>query len=381
MLIIVLFYIFSYSQSINENAGLEKYKNYCESTYEVFDLPKKYKLHKLLVFHRHGDRSSLNVEYSQWKNSMCKVCDYENGKIINCRERKCKDGELTIKGYEQMKMLGQFIKKNYKKLLNDKVYLRCTSIERTQSSLHGVLTGLFGDDTDKKVEILPYDKDALLIRKDCLYLTEQVTNRVTSNFSAVASKDEYLKIDLPQRRADIYLTAMCNNVELDCSMVNCDKAIIEDYIKTSFKAWQEQADVMSRDEHVLKLTFGRFVDDLKKVMASENDLNIFSVHDSSLSMLLAGFGVNDKGHPAYASAIFVEILDDGSEKYLRIIYDTKVETTTIDDSEYIPLKKFTNYLNELKADEDYIEERCKKGLILEEEKIEREMDHTANKKK
>lgn len=371
MKILTFFCFYIVSQPINVNPALSEYKHYCESNYARPDLPKKYKLYKLLVFHRHGDRASLNVEYSTWKDKMCKVCDLENNIIKNCREQTCKDGNLSIKGYDQMKRLGHYLRENYQEILTgEEPNLRCTSVERTQSSLHGVLTGLYDKNVEKNVKVVRYTDDAFLIRKDCIYLTEQVLNRVTSHFTPVVSKDRFLEDDLPQRRADIYLTAMCNNIGLDCKVINCEKDIINDYIKFSFEAWKDQAEIMSRDEQVLKLTFGRFVADLKLTFNNKSKLNIFSVHDSSLTMLMAGFGIENKGHPPYASALFVELLNSSDGKYLRMIYNTNLIETTIDESPYIPLEKFTNYLNELEVDEDYVESRCKKGLILREEEVE-----------
>ncbi|KAM0688247.1 hypothetical protein COBT_000495 [Conglomerata obtusa] len=342
-------------------SGLVKYKDYCESTYKRITQHKNYKLNKLIVFHRHGDRASLNVEYSSWKDEHCITCKFDDRTISNCTENKCKDGNLSVKGYNQMVQLGQFIKKNYSELDQKTIYKRCTYIERTQSSLHGVLYGLTGEKLFKDVITKKVVDDGLLIPKDCVYLTEKVLNQVSDFFGSIIAKDERLKSELPQRRADIYLTSLCNDIILDCSLINCDEDIINEYVNMSFEAWEGQAKIFKNDEYVLKLTFGRFVDELKTIIYGEDDINLISVHDSTLTMILAGMGADKEGHPPYASALFLEIWSDYEQKYLRVVYNDKILKTTIDDSVNIPLKKFIEYLNVLKIDKQEVENKCSIG--------------------
>lgn len=131
--------------NIHEDKKFAEFTGYCGSAYSHIKQDSQYKLFKLIVIHRHGDRAPLQFADSKWGNATCKVCTCEDSlglhRIPNCKNQKCREGDLSIGGYTQMNKLGEYIKNEYGKQLIIKpetTFSRATQIGRTHASLHGV---------------------------------------------------------------------------------------------------------------------------------------------------------------------------------------------------------------------------------------------------
>lgn len=369
MLFLSYFVLRVYSKTINihKSNKLNQYRDYCQPNYAIPTPKKGMVLEKVFIFHRHGDRSALEIDGTNWSAKTCKKCGLTGMTITDCKDAKCEAGLLTRKGYEQMKDLGKFIKVHYDAKILDKMYKRATSIPRTQASIHGVLKGIDPDTSTSQIDIKKIEDDRLMIPKGCSIIENKIRNKSMNTFAPFFEDDVTLKEnkDDPKRRADAYLTAMCNNINLSCDSLSCDIDIIENYIKKMEEEWTEETKILATDDSMLELTFGVFVNELLDHMESEKYTSfLFSVHDKSISMLAVGFGLTEHNHPPYASALFFEIFKYQSEKFIRIIYNNKVSTTTIDDDIYIPYEKFIDYVNVLKKSEQEFKKVCEGGILI-----------------
>lgn len=131
--------------------NLEKYKNYCEANYRSIPQKKDYKIKKVMIFHRHGDRSPIKEAEKDIKRSDCVKCDFKaSGNQLfssnTCTLSHCSVGDLTIKGYNQTKKLGYHIAKEYfpliKNVKDSEIELRSTRVRRTEASISGVVDGM-----------------------------------------------------------------------------------------------------------------------------------------------------------------------------------------------------------------------------------------------
>ncbi|EJW04723.1 hypothetical protein EDEG_01086 [Edhazardia aedis USNM 41457] len=339
---------------IIDNNLFEKYKNYCQSTYAI---PKqkndKLKLEKVIIVHRHGDRSPLLKENSLWQSENCISCDLDKNTIKNCSTKKCGDGDLTSKGYEQMVHLGEFIAQNYGYMDISSPKLRCTTIGRTQASLHGVIKGLSNKKIAENVEIPNSDDDSLLIPKDCTYLNMLISSPVSDYFKTTVLNDPfYQKNDkiLPQKLADMYLCHLCNKIPVNCGKHNCEKNIIENYIESAFFSWSDQVKKVTSTDKILELVFGRFASDLKNYLTDKDKMRIISVHDTSLATILEGMATLVTEHPPYASAIFIELWVDSSQSKDSVNLE-KTKNTLL-PSQSLEQSNAQNVTSHIKTQED-----------------------------
>lgn len=359
------------SVEIIDYKNLRKYTSYCEASYAVPKAKPSMKLEKLFIFHRHGDRSSLEIEGTNWDTKICKSCKLSKRSIADCTDKKCDAGMLTSKGYNQMLKLGRFISANYSEEILRKMYKRATSIPRTQASIHGVLNGMFPEKPVNDVIIKELENDRLMIPKGCPYINSKITNKGFDNLAGLFKEGDALETSIndPKRRADLYLTAMCNNIEIFCDVISCEPKKIEDYIKGMSDQWNEQTNILAHDEEILGLTFGVFANELLEyINDSQHTSYVFSVHDKSISMLGVGFGMQIYDHPPYAAVIILEVHAKGDQRFIRLIYNDRVQKTTLDDSTYIPYDKFISYLDMIKKSEAEYEKACTNGIFINIEK-------------
>ncbi|EPR79297.1 Histidine acid phosphatase [Spraguea lophii 42_110] len=354
-IIILIKYIFSQTKYkyICDLDEVKHYKKYCGSNYASIPQHENYKLKKLMVFFRHGDRAPLKMNANKWKDEHCKVCNtkktLKSNRLVECNIEKCDDGMLSLKGFEQMEKLGKFLKEEYfsEKDFDEKdIEYNCTNVPRAKASLAAMHKGLKGTIVIEKINIKPLVDDPMISRKDCpmhiRIMNKSLKHLLPEKIPATTVSTDF----------DNYLTHLCNNIPLNCNKISCDKNKIIEYLNSSFKVWKEQNDTAVHNERILQYTFGRLANEILKKLKTKTPIHIFSSHDGTLSSLLNGLGTKVQEHTPYASAIFIEIWEHGNDKnkkdYARIIFNDKVCQTTIDKSTNIPLKKFIEYLKVLR---------------------------------
>ncbi|ELQ74707.1 Lysosomal & prostatic acid phosphatase [Trachipleistophora hominis] len=446
--------------------SLKTYIPYCQAQYRHIPQKKGFKLKKVIVLHRHGDRmplktygkekgvcvrcdvrrraSRMNVDWAKDRNEPWYDDRTDTYSMQKCRISKCTDGTLTVKGYNQMRRLGRFIKDEYIPRLGHvrltDINFRATAVKRTHSSLSGVVSGMFEEDRmnvreeevnafsswmendgedigpdddsplnadgiqeredtayydngeytsktskliDDKVsegpesthkteprvkklkkikrenfgktftlKIPPISKDTLVGYKTCPKLTHILTLTTKKAFSNVKNQTDLQNI------TDNYLCSMCADIQLDCEKLSCNISEVYDVVTANFKTWTYQSILLLNHLEVLEFLFGKFAIDLGLLLEDNSKLSVLSLHDNSLSYVLAGLGTRVIERPPLASAIFIEVWENKGDKYVRVLFNQFVCLTNIDSSTNIPFDKLVRYLNAVKATDASLSEAC-----------------------
>lgn len=376
-----IFSVLGFTLYRNKNFG--KYQPYCQATYGHIPQKKGFKLLKLIVIHRHGDRTPMKTLGSF--TDECVGCDlYKESKtedkftISKCFKEKCTDGALTKKGYKQMLKLGRFIKTNYETLVEglkiEDILLRATSVKRTNVSLNGVITGLFTEESipdivsdgetekrEKKEKIfgekisfqIPKN-ETLVGYKTCPRLTHIMGLPSKKGFAGINKKNNLQII------TDNYLYSICRNMEIDCNFAPCDENETVNLVDGSFKTWTYQSLLLKSHKNVRQFIFGKFAKDLHEVLRDNKKVSVMSAHDNSLSYVLAGLGTQVIERPPLASAIFLEIWAYNGVKYIRILFNNFICATKIHKSTNIPYEKFIKHLEDVQITDSELKEECDK---------------------
>ncbi|KAL0265907.1 UNVERIFIED_CONTAM: hypothetical protein PYX00_011624 [Menopon gallinae] len=329
---------------ISASPGARRFSWYCGvDSYSRKAQKRGYSIEKVIVIHRHGDRAPVTMKESKWEEKTCVSCVRgDRGSIGPCGERKCESGDLTVKGYEQLKKLGRFVKEQYGTLLGDtdgslsEIDMRATAAPRTYSSLFGLVNGI------KRTEHLEYVNipadDSLLVPESCRRLNEVMKAQGRERYKSINTSKRAFD---PMKTADNYWTHMCNDVAINCNVLDCSEKTIWEYLDASSSIWKEQAKVVNENESILRILFGKFAGELAEIIVSDTRVHIYSVHDGSLSSVLAGLGARVYERPPYGSAIFIERwTDKKNDKFVRVVYNNRVCRTLIDGDTNIPLDKF-----------------------------------------
>ncbi|KAF7702685.1 Counting factor 60 [Cucumispora dikerogammari] len=376
---------------INRNESFE-YKRYCESKFSN-NPQENMKLKKILVINRHGDRMPINYEHRDLFSFIsCVSCIEEN-----CSIGVCKEGQLTEKGYEQMESLGKHISEEYQEILIDikekDISLRTTVIERTQSSLNGILKGLKRGliasgtkilfEPEIKIELIQnldeytVSNGASLIDEAISDIYPLVTNLVTIESltpsaeidsllylkpckatAKILAKD--LKMPTIKENVDETLVALCNNIYEPCEKYNCDEDYKNKTIKQYFDAWKLHSLAIKENNFLAKIYFGRFAKELLDFINDSKKMSINSSHDNSISLILSGLKTNFVEKPPLGSAIFLEIwADSENNEFLRIIFNNKILKSDIFDGINIPIRVVKEYAKIMTVDQNELKRMCK----------------------
>ena len=352
------------NKSANQNSKVSSkdFMGYCNADYKFFGKPPNFHLEKLIVIFRHGDRAPIKNYYSDWENKNCIKCNFTGEKINNCQKKKCEEGELTSKGYDQAQKLGGFIKKNYQKLLfpdnlhKEYISYRVTKIGRTHSTLMGVMNGLAKTKSIRHIRPLPYT-DPLMKIKKCMYLEKQMS----LDFKiSIKTFNLFYKLGILNGKKLSYFSdelkcAMCNNITIN--LKNKDD-VFNKIIKISFDNWSKQMSNVIKNDMSKTILFGRFGFELIDELQSKSVLSLISAHDGSIAMILAALTSDIQKWPPYASAIFIELWCKSTKKYVRLIYNDKKINFDGYAEELIPLNVFLYYIYSLSLDDTEISRMC-----------------------
>lgn len=351
-------------RTISTSSEAKKFNWYCGvDSYSRQNQKPGYRIEKVIVIHRHGDRAPLVMAESKWSEKRCISCVLGNDRrsIGPCTEKACESGDLTVKGYkQQLKKLGRFIKDQYGVLLGETgdslegVDMRATLAPRTQASLFGLANGIRKTKRLENVNI-PTD-DSLVVPENCRRLDEVMKAQGRELYREISTSK---RSGDPAKIADNYWTHMCNDVAINCKELDCSEKTIWKYLNASARAWQEQVRVVDENESLLKTLFGKFASELAEIIGNDTHMHIYSAHDGSLSSVLAGLGARVYERPPYASAVFIERwADKNKSKFVRVVYNGRVCKTLIDEDTNIPLDKFLKYIKILAVDSGDLHDLC-----------------------
>lgn len=395
------------NKNILETLNDKNYMNYCSSNY-MFDYPDKNyttysnninhlnnntkKLKKLIVINRHGDRMPINLEQPFIFDLLrCVKCNNKE-----CLTKNCHEGDLTLKGYEQLRNLGRHLAEKYNDFFirtsENEILLRTSSIERTKTSLFGLLEGLKEKLVEKGIEMFydPKIKEDFMEELETNTFESSIIGRSIANifpltdslklispltpkpekdsllslkncpaFSKVLNETYKNNIIHNTTNIDESLVAMCNDIEESCRKYECDEFKKITAVKNFFDSWKEHTKIIKENNILLKMYFGRFAGDFLDFLDNQTKMEIISTHDNSLSLILAGLKTDFFERPPLASAIFLEIwTNNKNEDFLRIIFNNKILKSDIYHSRLIPLKIVREYLKMMSINEKGLKEMC-----------------------
>lgn len=343
---------------LSTDKSVQEYKQYCEAKRSQVPKANGYKLIKVIIIHRHGDRTPINMYKSKWEEENCCLCQFKSTQnvVSDCNKTKCNGGDLTLKGYKQLKSLGEFIKTNYKELINDinKIDIYVTNFSRTWSSVFGLINGIKPTEKVRNVKKAP---------EYSLYPVENCENRVnlvsTQNSSYYdALRTEFPKIS-PERMSDNLFTHVCNDIKVNCEILTCDSQKTKQFIDANRQTWSEDMKIIEKNERIIKLDFGILANKLLELFQNDTKMHIFSAHDNSISSILTGFGSGIYEKPSYASSIMIEKLSKDNLFFYRLIYNgTPIKTIINPDNVILKENEFNEYLKLLKITRNDIQELC-----------------------
>lgn len=374
------------------NQNKFEYKKYCESNFSN-NQQINMKLKKFIVINRHGDR--MPIKYEQ--KNLFKFINCVNCSDIICDINKCKEGDLTEKGYEQMEKLGKHISIEYQELLTninkEDISLRTTIIDRTKNSLNGILKGLKEGLINNGRKIL-FDPDIEIDLSENLIeypnsLNNSLISEAIEDIFPFLNELKYLKPNTPdgeidsllylkncksyykvineslrsphiKENVDETLVALCNDLYEPCEKYNCNEEYKNNIIKQYFNAWKEHGITIRNNNFLTKIYFGRFANELLNFIDGPKKMQIISSHDNSISLILAGFKTNFVEKPPLGSAIFLEIwVDNKNNEFLRIIFNDKVLKSDIFNNINIPLNIVREYAEIMNINQTELINMCK----------------------
>lgn len=276
--------------------SLGRFRTYCRPVYRQSSGNDPIK--KLIVVFRHGDRAPLKVRTDKWREAKCISCTKGS-----CGWSGCDDGNLTVKGFEQGRRLGHYIKSAYRGAMKRPGHILAvhTSIPRTEATLSAVLKEI-GPGSVQTVQ-----KDSLITNSSCIGLR----NHLLENEGDARSYRDF----------DDAITNLCNDIAPETGPAHGQSDKIYDILDTGIREYEDVVDNMRRELSLNALSFAELAVELESALNSSADVVLFSAHDSTVSKLLNGLLVEANQLPPYASAVFMELreLKDGRE-YVAVTF-------------------------------------------------------------
>ncbi|XP_063978499.1 venom acid phosphatase Acph-1-like [Diachasmimorpha longicaudata] len=288
-------------------------------------------------------------------------------------------GGLTNEGKIREYELGQLIRHLYGEFLGDiyvpsSVMARSTDYERTKMSLQLVLAGLF-----PPVKVQEWNP--------ALKWQPMIANYVPANEDVVMIPEEspqYLREfkrvkNLPEvrKKLSVFHDFLKNltlwtgkSMKTANDMFNLYHALMaESSMGLALPPWATdifpkglllngtllEYDIVSYNENLRRLNGGMLLKDIVHTITSvisgtnKRKISLLSGHETNIAALLKTLGIYYPHVPEYSSAIFVELLDDGEEHYIRVRYYLGIPPRVVDKAipgcdPLCPLPEFLNLM-------------------------------------
>jgi hypothetical protein len=361
--LIFIFMLSGAARLLYGEGSLASFRGYCGPKYKFEVPPNNAKFSKIIAIFRHGDRAPLSTKNSNWARNKCLFCQSNA-----CYIKECQDGLLSIKGYEQAKNLGTFIKNYYYSYLPkpNRIDASHTRINRTLSTLKGVLEGMGEENV-----ALTTDHN-LMSESYCAEAKDSILN--IRNLNNPMYKDAYSIYDK-------YMTSVCTDVSLNCRSTNCDVRSIKQFLETENSKFKKITDKTRRNITANAIGFSTIAKLIKSKLENNDTISLMSAHDSTLSRVLSGLNIDYSNIPPYASAIFIEVLreDNGQEK-IRVSYEGEARKFGLYNESQINKPEFIKYLEMFANKENDIKNICKvdSQVKLTENMIEKQKESLQN---
>lgn len=393
-------------------------------------LSDEYVIKRVIVIHRHGDRSQIarsagpafpeaekitnawnsNMVIPETKEQLAKVArkrtaeknhaELESEPLLYTGRDKDEFpyGQLTELGAQQMIAVGTALRERYQSLLHATMplsapnfYCRTTNLCRTNMSLRALLVGLL-DTKDLATSVITIDTrakqsetmypdcndepcQAMLSRRKVLY----DSNYIANNFPGYSELEAKFKSVLGYTERMSWLTARevlfaqeIHGIEYTTGLSSAD---IDKSSALAGFMWGR----LFKDQYMNRLSIGRFVReilrDLKAALAADSPVKflIYSGHDSTLVPILCALDMYDDVWPPYAAYLSLEIAHAvGNEKelFVRANYNGEYKHMFKETTLWCPYDTFLTHMNRFAISSSEYAHTCKHGAtetITEEE--------------
>ncbi|GJJ72955.1 hypothetical protein EMPS_05313 [Entomortierella parvispora] len=382
--------------------------NYCQGispiAHKTYAPIKGAKLHKVQVMMRHGDRTpSYVLPGDHTDYDICSqpaefnfMANNQNSKIASTQSPflrsnilvsdenlfaptywrgNCEVGQLTNKGSQQTKEVGQTLRAIYVDELKflsstldpDDLYVRNTYVWRTKESAERFLDGFYplkhrphGVDASvitlntypQSIETLimnPGACERLAILYEGFFKTPTYLNYYKSNYALMTKVNTILGVtNVPTynttMNGDAVMPRYCNKLPLGCSTTDPSQCLTaQEVVQAMTESTFMYSAVLryeSTAEEVKRLSVGPFLKTLSSsIRATTSALTkkqrhgtkrvrpfeLYSAHDQSLDQVLSVIAEKLTPWPAYASTVIFETWETAAKKLvIRVLYEGKV---------------------------------------------------------
>ncbi|XP_011310110.1 venom acid phosphatase Acph-1 [Fopius arisanus] len=329
-----------------------------------------------IVF-RHGDRAPLTADGETFPTSPYLTSNFP----------PYGPSQLTNKGRKRAYELGIHIRNQYDQFLGDFYYpphiiARSSNTDRTKMSLQLVMAGIFPPVNDQKWNpklnwqpvVVNYETspDPLLNPFNCTKYKEEL-EMVENSLDVQEEKLRYK--DLLKNLTEwtgksfttgqdyenlySYLTALYS---MELPLPNWTRGIFPEggvkelaLLNLRIKSYTQRLKTLNGGM-ILRNFTGNMQNAIDETEPNAK-MVLLSGHDENIAGLLITLGVFESDHPQYSSAIFMELLEDDGEYYVRISYYLGIpaERTRIiipGCNELCPFKKFVQLYSQLIPSEE-----------------------------
>lgn len=345
---------------------------------------------------RHGDRAPV-IGYPCWQGEgpwNCTLFSQERPgydsepaprlyskkylKGQNIHPGNCATGQLTQKGYEQEKTNGKTFRSYYidslkflpPKLNSSLIYVHADDVPRVFTSAEALLLGLYPPNCSQNLieEIDIWTED---FTNEQMYgntfLCPRLQQYLDQFFASKAWQEHFSSTTWPlmvqlgailgKNASDIVLgdmfdcfqASMCHLLPLPSGVTfDLYKRVIHDveYMFQQMYNFPNRIDFCRVNVgFLLAEIFNRF----QLAVARRTPLKflLYSGHDTTLMPILSGFGVWDGKWAPYASYIIFELYRQGSDHYVRMVWNSKEMTIPQCGGPMCPYAKFVSVMKQL----------------------------------
>ncbi|KAL7631270.1 UNVERIFIED_CONTAM: hypothetical protein RMT77_018428 [Armadillidium vulgare] len=324
------------------------------------------------VLFRHGDRSPVAL--------------YPNDPNINISSKIWPEGlgQLTKIGKNMTYQLGLFLRDRYdgfiKKVFDtEEIQVISTDVDRTLMSAECVMAAFYRPDEETKLredlEWVPTPIHTAPEGDDVLLSVDAACPRISSEDSKLEQIPEIQ--DFNEENEELYKfvseQAGFNGTSLLNVLLTFDTIYIERLYNLTIPKWAvktyDEMNMVSNfffemlsDTHELKrLRGGPLIKTITENMTNKSrgelpkrKMNVYSAHDSTVSILLNSMGVYNGIRPPFSSTVMIELHQIGKDYFVKIYYqnDTNLvnpphELTIPGCSFECPLQDWTELLNDV----------------------------------
>ncbi|KAF8928361.1 Acid phosphatase-like protein 2 [Dissophora ornata] len=322
----------------------------------------------------------------------------------------CNTGQLTPKGADQQRRLGQDLRQIYidrLKLLPGTfdptaMHLRSTDVWRTKQSAENLMIGLYGQEAQAQgqpqpvfqIHTLPKEIDYMTMNTDrCPRIKEiidaikkksEVLQQISRTHATFQKQVNQIVLGSKQEQnwenqdedlvvmdlVDTILPRVCHDMPLQCvggddehQELRCltkemaDECLVIE-AEGNAEMWRDAKGI----HEMLQLGIGSLTRDIQKnFLEAAAPFLLYSGHDTTLLPLLGMLDSADMRWPPYASNLIFELWSSPSkERFVRVLYNGRAVKTKSNwcDLEWCPLDTVVKYMGQFIVDN--LGARCKR---------------------